>query len=632
MGTTGAGRLAAGIVALLIGLAASRSGGEEPARRGTDSMTGPSAPEMRPSATVSEAPAPGGAAALTRPAGGPSEALAPGGAAALTRPSATLSQGERVGAAEPSDAKAARAEAQEALKRLEKPSEPETRGAAAISKALREVLEERIRWLDEWDKVTETQARFEGEPSPERQATAVKAELERLKALLERASRDPDSLLAGVFRSLSGPVMDAVRAEMKETLEAAKSDWNDWKTKLEKFRAEAQGGTASLSTRRVERDRTYQRVAALKSRKDEREAASAAAKTPEEARLARERLINLAWESRVESQRLILQEAQLAREAASGDLRALELQVLETHTQLAARTFECMQRHYALITEAQERKLAEDAASEQKRAATADDPLVKYRARRAAELLELQAQVLKFENPVGTNLYPALEEQRALADHAVADFAEVKALVEDGKVSHLDALRLNNDFRRIGPERARIVSHALATAATQLTFYENALSSVEMDLINDSRDDRLQNEDQLQRLPPSSHAKARAVFAAIEERHVKLLERKRLALEKLAARAEETHRQVERRLKTLDDQYGYIRTHIFWVRDQEPISAVTLAQCRREAALLGRSVLPLVQEACDRSLWGRISPEFVVATLALIGLPWPLSRLRKKTQ
>jgi potassium efflux system protein len=85
-------------------------------------------------------------------------------------------------------------------------------------------------------------------------------------------------------------------------------------------------------------------------------------------------------------------------------------------------------------------------------------------------------------------------------------------------------------------------------------------------------------------------------------------------------------------MKTLDDQYGFIRTNIFWVRDQEPISAVTLVQCRREAALLGRSLLPLLQEACDPSLWGRVSPEFAVAALALIGLPWPLSRLRRKTQ
>jgi potassium efflux system protein len=612
MGTTAAGRLAAGFVALLFGLAASRAGGEEPGRSATGADV------------VAASTAKGPAAAPSAPA--VSEATAPGGAAALTRPVATVSQGARVGA-ESIDAKVARAEAQEVLKRLEKPSEPE----AATSKALREVLEERIRWLDEWDKVTEAQARFEGEPSPERQATAVKADLERLKTLLERASRDPDSLLAGVFRNLSGPVTDAVRAEMKETLEAAKSDWNDWKTKLETLRAETQGAT-SHSPRRVERDQTYQRVAALKSRKEEREAASAAAKTPEEVRLARERLINLAWESRVDSQRLILQEAQLAREAAAADLKALELLVLDAHTQLAARTFECMQRHYALVTEAQERKLAEDAANEQKRAARADDPLEKYRARREAELLELQAQVLKFENPVGTNLYPALEEQRALADRAVADFAAVKTLLDDGKVSHLDALRLNNDFRRIGPERARLVSHELATAATQLTFYENALSSVEMDLINGARDDRLQNEDLLERLSPNSGAKAQAVFAAIEERHMKLLERKRLVLEKLAARAEETHRQIERRLKTLDDQYAFIRTNIFWVRDQEPISAVTLAQCRREAALLGRSVVPLVQEACDRSLWGRVSPEFVVAALALIGLPWPLSTLRKKTR
>src|SRR5262249_30088757 len=126
------------------------------------------------------------------------------------------------------DAKIARAEAHEALKRLDKPPEPEASATVATSKALREGLGERIRWLDEWDKVTEAQARFDGEPSPERQATGVKADLERLKVLLERATKEPASLLAGVFRNLSAPVTDAVRAEMKETLEAAKNEWNDW--------------------------------------------------------------------------------------------------------------------------------------------------------------------------------------------------------------------------------------------------------------------------------------------------------------------------------------------------------------------------------------------------------------------
>ena len=44
-----------------------------------------------------------------------------------------------------------------------------------------------------------------------------------------------------------------------------------------------------------------------------------------------------------------------------------------------------------------------------------------------------------------------------------ADFAEIKQLLDDGNVSRLDALRLNNDFRRIGPERGRLLRNELAT-------------------------------------------------------------------------------------------------------------------------------------------------------------------------
>jgi potassium efflux system protein len=288
-----------------------------------------------------------------------------------------------------------------------------------------------------------------------------------------------------------------------------------------------------------------------------------------------------------------------------------------------------MQERYRIVSELQEQNLKRAAADEQKRAATSDDPLVRYRACRESELLELQAQVLKYENALATSQYPSLEEQQALADRANNDFAGVKHLLDDGRVSHLDALRLNNDFRRIGPERARIVSHELAAASAQLTFYENSLSGVEYDLINDSRDDRLQHEDLLARLPKPRHAEGLVLLKELETRHLALLERKRLALEKLAARAERTHEEIVRRLKTLDDQYGFIRTHIFWVRDQEPIGAATLAQGRRELLILGRSLFPLVQEFCDRSLWGRVSAEFVVATLAVLGLPWPLRKLWK---
>ncbi len=161
------------------------------------------------------------------------------------------------------------------------------------------------------------------------------------------------------------------------------------------------------------------------------------------------------------------------------------------------------------------------------------------------------------------------------------------------------------------------------------TILENVLSSVEIELIDGPRNDRLQNEDLLQRLPPARREQAREFFTEIEARHLKLLERKRSGLVKLAQRAELTHQEIERRLASLDEQYGFIRTHIFWVRDQEPIGAVTLAQCQGEIAIVGRALVPLLQEACDRSLWGRVSLEFAVAVLALLALPWPLARLRK---
>jgi potassium efflux system protein len=525
------------------------------------------------------------------------------------------------------DAKAARAEATEALKRVAKPAETDSPASVATAKAVREVLEERIRWLDEWEKVKEAQARHVSEPSPERQAAGLKAELERVKALLGQAARDPDVLVPGAFRTPAGPVSDATRAEMKEALDAAKTDFNECNANLEKLRASAAQSTNTLSTLRAERDKIHQRVAALKARNDEREAAIAAAKTPDEAILARERLVNLRWESRVETERLQIQEALIASESARPDLTALHLQVLDAHAQLAARTLERMQQRYGLVTELQERKLKQAAASEQKRAARSDDPLEKYRARRTAELLELQAQVLKLENPAASGSYPVLEEQRELADLADADLAAIKALLDDGKVSRLDALRLNNNFRRIGPERGRIVSHELAAAMRLSTLLENLLSSVEIDLIDSARNDRLQNEDLLQRLAGSRHPEARALFEELDPRYHRLLERKRLALEKLAQRAELTQQQIERRVAKLDEEYGFIRTHIFWVRDQEPIGAVTVAQCQAEVAILGRSLLPLVQEACDRSLWGRVSLEFAVAAMALLALPWPLYRL-----
>ncbi|MBV8555339.1 MAG: hypothetical protein JO116_07230, partial [Planctomycetaceae bacterium] len=45
-----------------------------------------------------------------------------------------------------------------------------------------------------------------------------------------------------------------------------------------------------------------------------------------------------------------------------------------------------------------------------------------------------------------------------------------------------------------------------------------------------------------------------------------------------------------------------------------------------------KALLRLGCEACDRSLWGRLSAEFLAASAALVILPWPLIRLRRSLE
>ena len=79
-----------------------------------------------------------------------------------------------------------------------------------------------------------------------------------------------------------------------------------------------------------------------------------------------------------------------------------------------------------------------------------------------------------------------------------------------------------------------------------------------------------------------------------------------------------------RRIETLDQQYAFIRTHIFWIRDAEPLGAATVAHARDDSIRTARALVRLAIEAGDRSLWGRASLEFILAALALVVLPWPL--------
>jgi potassium efflux system protein len=520
---------------------------------------------------------------------------------------------------------------EETAKRIEALPKADGKGASAATKALREVYEDRLGILNEWDKAAKQRADAENpESRPEKQAANGKAELERIKAIIDQSAKDLDVLLPPTFRKLPARVPDSVRSELKDAIDAAQAELKDGTAKLEQARADAAaksgGGLAAL---RADRDKTHQKVASLKARNREREAAVSEAKTDDARTLAREKLTNGQWEARVEAERLKWQEALLTLQTKRSELDGLNLQVQDARVQLARKTLDRMKARYGTLAAREERDLQQAAAKEHSRAEKADDPLERYRAKRTAELLDLTARVLKSENALTTNPSPSLEEQRALADRAETDFTNVKHLLDDGKVSHLDALRLNNDFRRIGAERGRIIRNELAGAANQLTASENALSGVELELVYDARDDRFEFENLVERLPPDRHAQASALFDELERKHTDLLIRQRNALQKLAERADQTHEQVERRLRILDDHFGFIRTNLFWVRDEEPIGTATLVQAQRELKQVGRGLLRITAEACDTKAWGRISGEFLLAGVGLVVIPWPLGRLRR---
>ena len=86
-------------------------------------------------------------------------------------------------------------------------------------------------------------------------------------------------------------------------------------------------------------------------------------------------------------------------------------------------------------------------------------------------------------------------------------------------------------------------------------------------------------------------------------------------------RAEAIHSQILRRIKTLDEQYAFVRTHIFWVRDAEPLGVATIAHARDESIRAAKAVVKLGLETGDGSLWNRPSPEFVAAVLLLAIIP-----------
>ncbi len=496
--------------------------------------------------------------------------------------------------------------------------------------SLRQLLHDRIRWLDDYAKLSQAvKSATNPDPSPDQLSTLAKAELGRIESKLAQAAKAPETLLPTSLAKSSAGSVSALEPEFKDALAATTAEVKDWKARMDNLTSEIAKWEGQQNERRAERDKVFQRVASLKVKKKDFEAAVTDAPNIDGRRLAQERLVNFQWEERVETLRLQVIEAQLVLEVKLAGVRELERHVCHAHVQLAERTLQQMQARYCLASEDRERSLTAAAANEEKKARLSEDPLERFRARRTAELRALEAQVLKTERAEATNPPPSYEEQRTLADRADKDFAGIKELLDDGRVSRLDAIRLNNDFRRIGPERERLVRNEMAVVEAQLQFYEDALTNVELELLQGSLHDRFEHDLLRERVSAARWADGEAILNELERKHRELLIRRRNALEKLSERTSHTLQQVVRRLGTLDEEYGFIRTQIFWVRDQDPIGLGTLAQGTREFKYLVKGLLRLAQETVKPNLWCQPSGEFVVTALAVLALPLGVVRLRR---
>src|SRR4029077_7046512 len=131
-----------------------------------------------------------------------------------------------------------------------------------------------------------------------------------------------------------------------------------------------------------------------------------------------------------------------------------------------------------------------------------------------------------------------------------------------------------------------------------------------------------------ERLPQLRWAEGEAMLEQLERKHRALRGRRRASFERLTDSTGQTLEELGRRLGILDEEYGFIRTHLFWVRDQDPIGIGTLSQGIREFQRLVKDLLRRAQKTANHRHW-QPSVEFVVASLAVLCLPVGLVRLRR---
>jgi len=214
---------------------------------------------------------------------------------------------------------------------------------------------------------------------------------------------------------------------------------------------------------------------------------------------------------------------------------------------------------------------------------------------------------------------------------ALAGFERIKRIIEGDEKGRgrLDVLSINADYRRLGPERKRIEREERKIVDDRLHEYMNTLTSVELSQIEDRLLDQVDLDDLLDRLPAGDHPRAVSLWKELENRHSELLARRREALETLVAVEQDTLDAIDRRLAILEEESSFIRTHLFWIRDQDPISATTVGLAAGEIRRLARVSIGLTRQTAAPSSWKRPAPEFLAAVVVVAVLPLGVFRARR---
>ena len=521
----------------------------------------------------------------------------------------------------------ARAEAESRIKEIEASKEAER---TPVQKALAELWRERLKWLEEWDRTDRAVAATETpKVSPEAEANDRRADFERSKVQLDRLKHDPASTLPESFRTQGSAIDDAKLAEMREAIDAARAVLKSKADEAERVRGEPAARATLLANLKVDRDKIQARIASIPARRAEHEAAFFKATNEEGHAVARERIVNLHWDATVEGLRLRHIEALIALEGRRTKTSEVASLASEAGLAVAKLGLATLEERYRIVAERHKLELDHAAELARSRAATIEDPVEKFKARRSAELLKLEAQIVEDQKSLAAKPSIDEKEQQKLADEAEKEFADLQSLIKENRVGGIAALRLNNDFRRISREQTLILRTDLAQSSATNAYYENALTDAELSYFNDARDDRMERDAFIDSLPKGRRAAVEEEIDKVEAEHKRLLVTHRSVLRELLARAERTHRQVSRRLGILDKEYTFIRTNIFWVRDSEPIRPETVALARKDAGRLLQAGFRLAADPFDRSLWSPISVEFALGVLALIIAPPAIIRARR---